>query len=98
MNAKIVKVLIISLLTIATISRFRPCISVGHCLDEYGHGHIDKCTDGVEEPYTYISYHGIAKTGEKVITFDLFNPLNNYCDDTILIMDYNTNTNTLSIR
>ena len=81
-----------------TVLRFRPVLSLGTCIDYDGNGHIEKSTDGVQEPYTYISYYGIAEKGQKVITLDIFNPLNNYCDDTILVMDYNTNTKKISIR
>ena len=98
MKAKTKKALIIIALIAIAFLRFRPCLYIGHCLDDEGHGHIDRSTEGIEEPYTYISYHGIAKEGEQVVTLDIYNPLNNYCDDTILVADYNTNTNTFSIR
>jgi len=77
---------------------FRPTVSYGICLNPDGDGHIEFCTDGVEEPYSYISYHGIAEEGEKVITLDLLNPTNDYCDDCIFIADYNMETKKFTIR
>lgn len=94
------KSIIIALIALSVIAfiRFRPVLSIGTCLNSSGDGHIDASTDGVQEPYTYISYRGIAEEGERVITLDIFNPFNNYCDDTILVADYNLETNKLSYR
>lgn len=94
------RMIILSLIAVAIIAviRFRPVISVGTCLNASGDGHIDASTDRVQEPYTYISYRGIAEAGERVVTLDIFNPFNNYCDDTILVADYNLETNKLSYR
>ena len=94
---KTITIIILALMILAAF-RFRPILSVGTCLNDNGDGHIDASTDGVQEPYTYISYRGIAAAGERVVTLDIFNPFNNYCDDTILVADYNLETNELSFR
>lgn len=93
------KAIVFSLIALIALVRFRPVLSIGTCLNSSGDGHIDASTEGIQEPYTYISYRGgIAKEGERVVTLDIFNPFNNYCDDTILVADYNLNTKTLSTR
>lgn len=91
-------ILSLTALAILAFMRFRPILSIGTCLNATGDGHLDASTETLHEPYTYISYRGIAEAGERVITLDVFNPFNNYCDDTILVMDYNLETNRLSVR
>lgn len=89
---------LITVFTLAlVISAFNPLVTVGHCTDGAGNGHIDFSTDGIVEPYTYISYEGIAAEDETVITLSLVNPIHGE-DDFIFIADYNTNTHTLSTR
>ena len=91
-------ILILAALAILAFMRFRPILSIGTCLNSSGDGHLDASTETLHEPYTYISYRGIAEAGERVITLDVFNPFNNACDDTILVMDYNIVTNRISVR
>ena len=90
-------IIILTILTLLLIL-FRPVLSSGTCLNAAGDGHLEKCTDGLEEPYTYISYRNIAAAGDKVLTLDIKNPLSTECDDLILIMDYNVTTKKLSVR
>lgn len=60
-------------------------VNYGVCLNESGDG---KLYNG-EPYYNYISYRGTgAHTGDKVITLDILNPLNNYCDDIIYRTDF----------
>ena len=68
---------------------FRSDISKGICLTDDGNG---KLYNG-EPIYNYISYsHTDATAGDELITYELLNPLNNYCDDIVLRIDYNTTT------
>ena len=61
----------------------------GICLDESGNG---KVYNG-DDYYNYISYERTtANAGDEVLTIDILNPLNNYCDDIVLRIDYNTTT------
>ena len=75
-------VIILALGIIRIISRTE--IEKGICLNKYGDGQLYN-----GEPfYNYISYSGTdAKPGDEVITIDVLNPLNNYCDDIIFRYD-----------
>jgi len=72
---------------------FRPSLTFGECLNNSGDGRIY-----TDSEYNYISYRDIAAPGEHVATFQLMNPTNNYCDDTIFIADLNLDTKTITIR
>ena len=62
---------------------YRTEISIGRCLNECGDG---KLYNG-EEFYNYICYPEWVRTNDIVMTVDLLNPLNNYCDDTVFRYD-----------
>lgn len=90
-NVKIIAALII-LALIRLINRSE--IDKGICLDDDGNGRI--CT---ESEYNYISYkYTDAKPGNELITYDLLNPFNNYCDDIVIRIDYNTTTRHFSFK
>ena len=90
MRKKIAIILGLVLIRIATRSE----IDKGICLNESGDGQIY-----TESEYNYISYLGTdAKSGDELITYDLLNPFNNYCDDILIRIDYNTTTKRFSIN
>lgn len=71
----------LSLVTIWTLSRCE--IVLGQCQDSDQNGRIFTNSE-----YNYISYRDTdAKPGDIVITFDLLNPFNNYCDDIVFRAD-----------
>lgn len=70
-------------------------IDKGICLDDDGNGQL---FNG-EPYYNYISYeYTDAKPGNELITYDLLNPFNNYCDDIVIRIDYNTTTKHISFK
>lgn len=82
------RILTITLLSVITLSSLwivnRCELDVGRVLDNNGNG---KLYNG-EEYYNYIHYDERFKEGDIVVTFDLLNPFNNYCDDIIYRTDY----------
>ena len=84
-------------LTIISIARLlcRSDIDKGICLNASGDG---KLYNG-EPVYNYINYrYTDAREGDELITYELLNPLNNYCDDIVLRIDYNTATKHFSLN
>lgn len=87
MNKKNVIIIILSVLLI--VSRFRPLIERGYCLNNNGDG-IILCMDEIKPihpNYNYIKYDNDLM-GKTIYTFYLFNPFNNYTDDIIVRYDY----------
>jgi len=88
-TAIIIAVLV--LLIVRTASRSE--LLRGVCLNADGDGMIY-----TDSEYNYISYSGTdAKQGDEILTFDLLNPFNNYCDDYLIRIDYNTTTKHITI-
>lgn len=82
-------------LTVLILARlaFRSEFDKGICLTDDGDG---KVYNG-EPYYNYINYSRTdASEGDELITYELLNPLNNYCDDIVLRIDYNTTTKRIS--
>lgn len=78
-------IITILLAFIAYTAIFRVEIMTGTCLNEQGDG---KLNNG-EPYYNYISYRSTdAKPGDKVLTIDILNPFNTYCDDIIYRTDF----------
>lgn len=60
-------------------------IMTGTCLNTQGDGRINT----TDPYYNYISYASTdARPGDKVLTVDILNPLNNYPDDIIYRTDF----------
>lgn len=73
----------------------RSDIDKGICLNANGDG---KVYNG-EPYYNYINYSRTdASEGDTLYTYELLNPLNNYCDDIVLRIDYNTTTKNFSLN
>lgn len=80
-------ILVLVLLSLARLI-CRSEIDKGVCLDDDGNGRIY-----TDSEFNYISYkYTDAQTGDELITYDLLNPFNNYCDDIVIRIDYNTTT------
>lgn len=87
-------VLTLTVLILARLA-FRSDIEKGICLNSDGDG---KVYNG-EPYYNYINYSRTdASEGDELITYELLNPLNNYCDDIVLRIDYNTATKHFSLN
>ena len=83
MAKRLIKILIISF--IAYMAIFRLEIMTGECLNEQGDG---KLNNG-EPYYNYINYSRTnAQPGDTVLTIDLLNPFNTYCDDIVYRADF----------
>lgn len=68
------KVFLLSVIMMSANPTTHPVeFNIGQCIDTMGNGHALYCTQyELEEPYTYINYHGIAKKGEFVFsTFEM---------------------------
>ena len=86
-------ILVLILLSLARLI-CRSEIDKGICLDDDGNGQIY-----TDSKYNYISYkYTDATTGDELITYDLLNPFNNYCDDIVIRIDYNTTTKHISFK
>ena len=84
-------------LTVLILARlvFRSDINKGICLNATGDG---KLYNG-DPYYNYINYSRTdASEGDTLYTYELLNPLNNYCDDIIIRIDYNTTTKRISLN
>lgn len=59
---------------------------IGKCLDENGNGKILN----TESEYNYISYSGVSWVlpGDTVVTYEVYNPSNNYEDDIVARWDF----------
>lgn len=76
---------ILSVLALSSAWLFhRMELDVGRVLDDEGNG---KLYNG-ESFYNYIHYPDRLEKDDIVVTFDLLNPLNTYCDDVIYRTDF----------
>ena len=85
MKKATITILIITALAVFRIAS-RTEIEHGICLDEQGNGMIFNN----DPKYNYINYSNTnAEAGDHLITIDILNPLNNYCDDIVFRYDIN---------
>lgn len=78
------KFMIIAVLLVGAWIGHRTELDLGICLNMNGDG---KLYNG-EPYYNYIKYPENVFPGDLVLTFDILNPLNNYCDDIIYRTDF----------
>lgn len=78
------KLIIITVLLLTAWVGHRTELDLGICTNMNGDG---KLYNG-EPYYNYIKYDENVFPGDLVLTFDLLNPLNNYCDDIIVRKDF----------
>ncbi len=76
--------MIIAALLLTAWIGHRTEIDLGLCLNNDGDG---KLYNG-EPFYNYIHYPEKVNAGDLVLTVDLLNPLNNYCDDIVFRTDF----------
>lgn len=89
------KIILVAVLIMVFRLIARSEIDKGICLNDNGDGRL---YNG-EPYYNYISYkYTDAKPGNELITYDLLNPFNNYCDDIVIRIDYNTTTKHISFK